>query len=294
MARAQEKNKRALLTREEWRARRELRREKQRKDNIHRAAKMHTARLKSANDSPKRPPQLKQSINVGCSGWRYWKWRVSFYDGVPQNDWFEHYLKRFDTVEINASFYSWPTVAAVQAWRRQPGRKKFVYTVKVCELITHIKKFKGTKTLVKDFGMIADILGTGWAVFCFSFRRATATPRLASMTSSASSITRAATSSNFGTPAGGMTRFTAPFARRESYSAHAAGQDCRTSSSGARTKYMSGCTVPSAGIATTIQRRNWRSGRTGLRPAEQKGPGSTSTTTMKPMRRKTPPSCGEC
>jgi len=95
------------------------------------------------------------------------EWRVSFYDGVPQNDWFEHYLKRFDTVEINASFYSWPTVAAVQAWRRQPGRKKLVYTVKVCELITHIKKFKGTKTLVKDFGMIADILGDRMGCFLF-------------------------------------------------------------------------------------------------------------------------------
>jgi len=59
-------------------------------------------------------------------GWRYWKWRGSFYDGVPQNDWFGHYLKKFDTVEINASFYSWPTVAGVQAWRRQPGKKTFV------------------------------------------------------------------------------------------------------------------------------------------------------------------------
>ena len=137
------------------------------KDNIHRAAKMHAARLKSETDSPKSPPQLKQSIYVGCSGWRYWKWRDSFYEGVPQNDWFEHYLKRFDTVEINASFYSWPTVAGVQAWRRQPGRKKFVYTVKVCELITHIKKFKGTKTLVKDFGMIADILGDRMGCFLF-------------------------------------------------------------------------------------------------------------------------------
>jgi uncharacterized protein YecE (DUF72 family) len=87
------------------------------------------------------------------------EWRDSFYEGVPQNDWFAHYLKRFDTVEINASFNSWPTVAGVQAWRRQPGKKKFVYTVKVSEHITHIKKFKGTKTLVKDFGMIADILG---------------------------------------------------------------------------------------------------------------------------------------
>ena len=87
---------------------------------------------------------------------------------MPQNDWFGHYLKHFDTVEINASFYSWPTVAGVQSWRRQPGKKKFVYTVKVCELITHIKKFKGTKTLVKDFGMIADILGD--RIGCFLFQ----------------------------------------------------------------------------------------------------------------------------
>jgi hypothetical protein len=38
---------------------------------------------------------------------------------------------------------SWPTVAGVQAWRRQPGKRKFVYTVKVCELISHIQKFQG-------------------------------------------------------------------------------------------------------------------------------------------------------
>ena len=58
-------------------------------------------------------------------------------------------------------------MAGVQSWRRQPGRKKFVYTVKVCELITHIKKFKGTKTLVKDFGIIADILGDRTGCFLF-------------------------------------------------------------------------------------------------------------------------------
>jgi uncharacterized protein YecE (DUF72 family) len=95
------------------------------------------------------------------------EWRDSFYAEVPQADWFKHYLKRFDTVEINASFYSWPTVANVQAWRRGPGKKKFVYTIKVCELITHVKKFKGTKTLIKDFGMIADVLGNRMGCFLF-------------------------------------------------------------------------------------------------------------------------------
>ena len=80
MPRAQEKDKKPLLTREEWRARRELRREKQRGDNVKRAAKMHAARLKSETDSAKSLPELKQSVFVGCSGWRYWKWRDSFYE----------------------------------------------------------------------------------------------------------------------------------------------------------------------------------------------------------------------
>lgn len=155
------------LTLEERRERRRLRREKQRADNIGRAAKMHTARLKMETENPKHALDLKSLLHVGCSGWRYWKWRDSFYANVPQDQWFAQYLKRFDTAEINASFYSWPTVANVQAWRRQPGRKRFVYTVKVCELITHVKRFKGTKTLIRDFGIIADILGERMGCFLF-------------------------------------------------------------------------------------------------------------------------------
>jgi hypothetical protein len=156
------------LTPEERRERRQLRRDKQREDNIGRAAKMHAARLRMEAESPKGPPEPKRSVYVGCSGWRYWKWQDSFNAGVPQENWFEHYLKRFDTVEINASFYSWPTVANIQAWRRQSGKKKFVYTVKVCELITHVRRFKGTKTLIRDFGIIADILGD--TVGCLLFQ----------------------------------------------------------------------------------------------------------------------------
>jgi uncharacterized protein YecE (DUF72 family) len=159
MARASTAANWKQLTLEARRERRRLRREKQREDNIGRAAKMHAVRLRMAATIPKGSPDLGQSVYVGCSGWRYWKWRDSFYAGVPQQDWFAHYLKRFDSVEINASFYSWPTVANVQAWRRQPAKKKFVYTVKVCELITHVRRFKGTKTLIRDFGIIADILG---------------------------------------------------------------------------------------------------------------------------------------
>lgn len=104
------------LTPEERRKRRALRREKQREHNILRAAKMHKARLKS-HLKAETSRDLKETVYVGCSGWRCWKWRDSFYVTVPQAEWFRHYSGTFDTVEINRSFYSWPTVAGVQAWR---------------------------------------------------------------------------------------------------------------------------------------------------------------------------------
>ena len=126
---------------------------------------MHTARLKAETANP--GPRLTPSIYVGCSGWFYWKWRGLFYPAdMPTGKWFNHYAKQFDTVEINASFYSWPT-CSVKGLAASAGHPKFVYTVKVCELITHIKRFRGTKTLVKDFGMIADILGDRMGCFLF-------------------------------------------------------------------------------------------------------------------------------
>ncbi|MET0597529.1 MAG: DUF72 domain-containing protein [Mesorhizobium sp.] len=142
---------------EERRERRLRRREKQRVENVDRAAKMHAARRAATQEDPEGPaPSFKKTVYVGCSGWFYWKWRGLFYPtDLPTGAWFDHYTEQFDAVEINASFYSWPTVANVKAWRRQPGQRSFVYTVKVCELITHIKRFKGTKALVEDFGMIA-------------------------------------------------------------------------------------------------------------------------------------------
>jgi len=156
--------------REEWQARREARRERQRAENVGRAAKMHAARIeweRSHELVPTTDPG-RRTVHVGCSGWFYWDWRGDFYPAdLPTNQWFRHYADRFHTVELNAPFYSWPTVNAVRAWRRQIGRRNFVYTVKVSELITHVKRFSRTKELVRDFGHIADLLGPHMGCFLF-------------------------------------------------------------------------------------------------------------------------------
>ena len=124
-------------------------------------------------------PNSQPNHFVGCSGWFYWHWRTDFYPtGLPTSRWFEHYVRHFRTVELNAPFYSWPTVATVEGWVRQVGRRRFVYAVKVSELITHVKRFVGTKQLVRDFYHIADLLGPRLGCFLFqlppSYRYTTA------------------------------------------------------------------------------------------------------------------------
>ena len=131
---------------DERRERRKLRREKQRKTTSAVPPECISRGCSEITGAGEDLTALEASAYVGCSGWFYWKWRGLFYPAeLPTGEWFNHYAKRFDTVEINASFYSWPTVANVKVWLRQPGKRKFVYTVKVCELITHIKRFKAPK-----------------------------------------------------------------------------------------------------------------------------------------------------
>jgi uncharacterized protein YecE (DUF72 family) len=133
------------------------RRAKQRAANPMRAEKMHKYRLEHPIAPASRDlPQL----NIGCSGWFYWDWKGLFYPSqMPTSQWFPHYAETFDTVEINASFYSWPTVAGVKAWMKGLPETPFVFTVKANELITHIRRFDDTAGLVEDFGYVADILG---------------------------------------------------------------------------------------------------------------------------------------
>jgi uncharacterized protein YecE (DUF72 family) len=158
------------MTLEEWRQKRQARRDKQRLDNVGRAAKMRALRLSGEIPVHISPADAGKGAQyfIGCSGWFYWKWRGIFYPAdVPTADWFKYYASRFDTVEINASFYSWPTRAGVKAWLRAAGRKQFTYTVKVCELVTHVKRFARTKTLVRDFGVIADLLQDRMGCFLY-------------------------------------------------------------------------------------------------------------------------------
>lgn len=159
---------------QERRLKRAEKRLKQRLENVESAQQMHKARLVSQKlpslkkSRPKRVAGGSVQLHIGCSGWYYWHWKGLFYPAdLASGKWFEHYMTNFETVELNAPFYSWPSLTSVRKWISQAKDQPMVYTVKVCELITHIKRFTGTKTLVKDFGFIADLLGDHMGCFLF-------------------------------------------------------------------------------------------------------------------------------
>lgn len=82
-------------------------------------------------------------LRIGCSGWSYRDWAGPFYPPrVKARDRLAWYATRFDTVEINGSFYRLPSEAAVAAWAAA-APEGFVFAWKVSRFITHNKKLKG-------------------------------------------------------------------------------------------------------------------------------------------------------
>lgn len=80
------------------------------------------------------------SVAVGTSGWSYDHWQNVLYPpGAPAADRLSRYVREFDTVELNSSFYRWPGPARFAGWRvRLPAG--FVMSVKAPRGLTHGKK----------------------------------------------------------------------------------------------------------------------------------------------------------
>lgn len=77
------------------------------------------------------------TIHIGTSGWSYDHWQGLLYPpAIPLRDRLAHYVRRFQTVEVNSTFYRWPGDAVFASWyRRVPD--EFVMTVKAPRALTH-------------------------------------------------------------------------------------------------------------------------------------------------------------
>jgi len=104
---------------------------------------------------------------LGTSGWYYQHWRGVFYPAdLKQSKWFDFYCSKFKTVELNSTFYHFPTEKTAQTWYKK-SPEGFIYTLKVNRFITHVKKFKGCKKQIRDFYRIGALLKEKRGCFLF-------------------------------------------------------------------------------------------------------------------------------
>lgn len=90
-------------------------------------------------------------VHIGCSGFHYRDWKDIFYpEKLPQTKWFEFYCRHFNTLEINSSFYKFPTEKSLAKWY-DLSPPEFKFSLKVPRLITHYKKFSDCDSLLSDF-----------------------------------------------------------------------------------------------------------------------------------------------
>jgi uncharacterized protein YecE (DUF72 family) len=89
---------------------------------------------------------------IGTSGWSYRHWRGPFYpkDMSKGSDQLRFYALRFDTVEVNGTFYRLIEADTFRRWREEtpPG---FVFACKGSRFLTHMKRLKDPGQGVRRF-----------------------------------------------------------------------------------------------------------------------------------------------
>jgi uncharacterized protein YecE (DUF72 family) len=89
---------------------------------------------------------------IGTSGWSYKHWRGPFYpsDMSKGSDQLRFYVERFDTVEVNGTFYRLIEVDTFRRWR-EATPEGFVFACKGSRYLTHMKRLKDAERGVGRF-----------------------------------------------------------------------------------------------------------------------------------------------
>ena len=107
------------------------------------------------------------AIYIGTSGWSYDHWQGVLYPhGASGKERLAHYVARFQTVEVNNTYYRWPRDATFLSWRnRLPDG--FRMTIKASRALSHSKRLYEpevwTARMAESLTCLGDKLGV-WLV----------------------------------------------------------------------------------------------------------------------------------
>jgi len=98
-------------------------------------------------------------IRIGTSAFTANGWPGTFYpDGLPEREYLTYYATKFDTVEVDSTFYRTPSKATVQGWANKTP-EGFIFAGKVPQVVTHEKVLVDCDAEFKEFVQTMDLLG---------------------------------------------------------------------------------------------------------------------------------------
>jgi uncharacterized protein YecE (DUF72 family) len=89
---------------------------------------------------------------VGISGYDYKGWRSRFYpEKLPPRQWLHYASRRFNSIELNGTFYSLKSPDVFRRWADEAPDDGFVFAVKGGRFITHNLKLRNAETALGNF-----------------------------------------------------------------------------------------------------------------------------------------------
>lgn len=90
-------------------------------------------------------------FRIGCSGFLYDSWSSAFYpEDLPHKKWLSFYTEKFNTVEINVTFYRLLKKEAFERWYKET-QPEFTFCLKGSRFISHVKKLKDVELPLATF-----------------------------------------------------------------------------------------------------------------------------------------------
>ena len=96
------------------------------------------------------------NILLGTSGWSYREWIGPFYK-KKEKSMLSAYTKVFKTVEINSTFYRYPSKGMAMGWLKY-SPTDFVFVAKLPKLITHEKKLRLVEGVEDDLKRFCELM----------------------------------------------------------------------------------------------------------------------------------------
>lgn len=103
--------------------------------------------------------EVPGTYHVGTSGWHYDHWKGPFYPASMSSEAFlGYYIERFQTVEVNNTFYQLPEESTLRGWRDSVP-DDFLFAIKANRYITHMKKLSDPEAPVSTMLSRVSVMG---------------------------------------------------------------------------------------------------------------------------------------